>query len=200
MRTRKAEPASEAPIYQLKVTLHYSKPPIWRRVLVPGNITLGDLHFVIQIAMGWSNSHLHQFMVGNVYYSDPAFELDLYGDRVHNESRVTLMRLVSGEKFKFRYEYDFGDSWLHDILVEKILPPDPEQELPVCVKGARACPPEDVGGIWGYYTFLEALQNPEHPAHTDYKEWFGGEWDAEAFDLNEVNERLRAFWQRPKRG
>jgi hypothetical protein len=186
---------AEIPVYQLKVTLCDSKPPIWRRVLVPGNITLGKLHYVIQIVMGWADHHLHQFIVGELYYSDPSFELGMYSDRVYSEHHIKLMRLVPGEKFKFRYEYDFGDGWLHDILVEKILPPDPTQELPVCVKGVRACPPEDVGGIWGYYTFLEALQNPDHPAHDRYARWFGGKWDAEAFDLNAVNERLRAFWR-----
>jgi hypothetical protein len=195
MRTRKAQVLSEAPIYQLKVTLRGSKPPIWRRVLVPGHITLGQLHHVIQIAMGWINYHLHQFTVGEQCYSDPSFGLDTSGGWVYSEHRITLMRLVPGEKFKFRYEYDFGDSWLHDILVEKILPPDPAQELPVCVKGVRACPPEDVGGIWGYYRFLEVLQDPDHPEHDDYQEWVGGVWDAEAFDLNKVNERLRAFWR-----
>jgi len=192
--TRKAQ----IPIYQLKIMLCDSKPPIWRRVLVPGNITLGQLHHVIQIVMGWDDYHLHQFIVGEIYYSDPTFELDMYGEGVYNEDSITLMRLVPGEKFKFRYEYDFGDDWLHDILVEKILPPDPEQRLPVCIKGVRACPPEDVGGIWGYYNFLEALENPDHPGHDNYTEWIGGEWDAEAFNLDEVNERLRAFWQGPQ--
>lgn len=189
---------AEIPIYQLKITLHQSKPPIWRRVLVPGNITLGQLHYVIQIVMGWSNYHLHQFIVGKTYYSDPTFELGKYGSRVYNEDSITLMRLVPGEKFKFQYEYDFGDDWLHDILVEKILPPDPERQLPVCVKGVRACPPEDVGGIWGYYNFLEALENPDHPEHTIYTEWIGGKWDAEAFHLDKVNEWLRAFWRGPR--
>ncbi len=183
---------AEAPIYQLKVTLYDSKPPIWRRLLVPGNITLGELHYVIQIAMGWENSHLHQFVVGDQYYSDPSFGLAEYGERVGNEGRATLSRIVPGEKFKFTYEYDFGDSWLHDILVEKILPPDPQMKLPVCIKGKRACPPEDVGGVWGYDSFLEAIKNPDHPEHAMYREWIGDDFDPEEFDLDAINRELGA--------
>ena len=190
---------SETLIYQLKVTLNGSKPPIWRRLLVPGDITLAHLHHLIQAAFGWYDYHLHQFIVREQYCSQPSFELDEYMARVGDERRIRLDRLVRGEKFKFRYEYDFGDSWLHDILVEKILPPDSQLKLPVCVKGVRACPPEDVGGIWGYYGFLEALQNPNHPEHDGYLEWTGGEWDAEAFDLNQINERLQTAWKRLKR-
>jgi hypothetical protein len=97
---------------------------------------------------------------------------------------------VTGEKFKFVYEYDFGDSWEHVLLVEKVLPPEPGQRYPVCIKGRRACPPEDVGGIWGYAYFLEAIQNPDHPEREDYLEWIGGEFDPQAFDLEEVNAAL----------
>lgn len=182
---------AQGPIYQLKITLHASKPPIWRRVLVPSNITLGELHRVIQAVMGWYNCHLHEFVIGDRYYGDPSLDL---GYEVWSENHVLVRYVVPGEKFKFSYEYDFGDSWLHDILVEKILPPDPEQTLPVCLKGRRACPPEDVGGIWGYYDFLEALQDPNHPEHTTYLEWIGGKWDAEAFDLDETNRRLKFVW------
>lgn len=184
-------PKDQGPIYQLKITLYDSKPPIWRRVLVPGNITLGELHHVIQAAMGWYNCHLHQFVIANRYYGDPAVDLSY---EVWNENDARIHQVVPGEGFKFSYEYDFGDGWLHNILVEKILPPDPERALPVCLKGRRACPPEDVGGIWGYYDFLEALQDPNHPEHTTYLEWIGGRWDAEAFDLDETNNRLKFVW------
>jgi hypothetical protein len=183
---------AEAPIYQLKITLRDSKPPIWRRVLVPGDITLGELHDVIQAVMDWDGGHLHQFFVAGQYYSDPFFGLDEYAGDVKDENRAILSRIVPGEKFKFIYEYDFGDSWEHIILVEKTLPPDPQRKLPVCIKGKRACPPDDVGGIWGYDTFVEAINNPEHPEHESYQEWFGEEWDAEAFDLDAINRRLGA--------
>jgi len=94
---------------------------------------------------------------------------------------------------KFVYEYDFGDSWEHILLVEKVLPMEPDQQYPVCIKGKRACPPEDVGGVWGYYGFLEAIQDPDHPEHEDYLEWIGEDFDPEAFDLDAVNAALRAL-------
>lgn len=183
---------SETPVYQLKVTLNGSKPPIWRRVLVPGDITLGELHDVIQAVMDWDNSHLHQFVVSDRYYSDPFFGLDEYAGNVKDENRAILSRIVPGEKFKLMYEYDFGDSWEHIILVEKILPPDPQRKLPVCITGKRACPPEDIGGVWGYDTFVEAVNNPEHPDHELYSEWFEDGWDPEAFDLDAINRALGA--------
>lgn len=181
---------ADVPIYQIKVTLEYSKPPIWRRLLVRSDITLADLHRIIQAAMGWADYHLHQFIVGGTYFGEPHPD---YGFEMRDERRVKLNQIVTGEKFKFRYEYDFGDSWLHQVLVEKVLPPEPGRFYPVCIKGRRACPPEDVGGIWGYYGFLEAIRDPNHPEHEDYLEWIGGEFDPEAFDLDEVNQALRAL-------
>jgi hypothetical protein len=103
---------------------------------------------------------------------------------------VTLGQVAPREGLKFRYEYDFGDGWLHQVLVEKVLPPEPGQSYPVCVKGRRACPPEDVGGMWGYQDFLEAIQDPNHEEHEEYLEWVGGEFDPEAFDLDGVNVAL----------
>jgi hypothetical protein len=182
------ETASKAPIYQLKVTLDESKPPIWRRILVPGDVTLEKLHYIIQVAMGWTNSHLHQFMVGQTYYGEPHPD---YGFEMKNERRARLNQIASREGSRFRYEYDLGDSWLHDLLVEKILEPEPGQWYPVCIEGKRACPPEDVGGVWVYAGFLEAIGDPDHPEHEDYLEWIGGEFDPEEFDLEETNEMLR---------
>ena len=183
---------ADVPIYQIKVTLEGSKPPIWRRILVPINITLGELHHILQAVMGWWDYHLHQFIVGGTYYGVPHPDYDDYLE-MRDESQVKLNEIVAGEGFKFRYEYDFGDSWLHNLLVEKVLPPEPGQQYPVCIKGKRACPPEDVGGVWGYDDFLEAIQNPNHPEHDDYLEWIGGEFDPEEFDLDEVNEALRGL-------
>jgi hypothetical protein len=180
---------SKAPIYQIKVTLNQSKPPIWRRILVPSDVTLEHLHYIIQVAMGWTNSHLHQFIVGrDTYYSEPHPD---YFHEVLDERKFRLHQIAPGEKSKFIYEYDFGDSWEHVILVEKVLPHDPEQAYPVCIKGKRACPPEDVGGVWGYLMFLEAIQDPEHPEHEMYLDWIGGEFDPKEFDLEETNEVLR---------
>ncbi len=179
---------SKGQIYQIKVTLNESKPPIWRRILIPYDVTLEKLHYIIQVAMGWTNSHLHQFIVGQTYFGKPHPD---YGFEMRDERDVKLNQIVPGEGCKFHYEYDFGDSWLHNLLVEKILEPEPGQQYPVCIKGKRACPPEDVGGVWGYEEFLEAIQNPGHSEHEMYVEWIGGEFDPEEFDLDETNEILR---------
>jgi hypothetical protein len=182
-----------ATIYQLKVTLRGSKPPIWRRLLVSSEITLGQLHDVIQAAMGWEDAHLHIFNIDGEQYSTPMPFDDSFLKEMgaKNDLRVKLGKLISTEGANFTYEYDFGDSWEHQILVEKILPPDPNQKTPVCIKGKRACPPEDVGGIWGYEAFLEAIKDPENPEAEELKEWYGGEFDPEAFDLDEINEYLK---------
>ncbi|MFQ5617105.1 MAG: plasmid pRiA4b ORF-3 family protein, partial [Anaerolineales bacterium] len=182
-------PSKTNNIYQLKISLKGAKPPIWRRVLVPANFTLHKLHKVIQAAMGWWDYHLHQFIIFGEYYSNPAD--DGWGDlETKNEQRYRLNQIVSGRGFKFEYEYDFGDSWAHVIQVEKILPREKGVRYPVCIKGKRACPPEDVGGIWGYAGYLEAIQDPKHPEHDDYLEW-RGPFDPNAFDLDEVNAALQ---------
>lgn len=175
-------------IYQLKITLRDSRPPIWRRVLVPGGFSLRKLHQVVQIAMGWTDSHLHQFAVGGINYGEPHPDDEM---EMNDERRFTLDQVAPREKSKFTYEYDFGDGWDHEILVEKILPPEPGVKYPLCVKGKRACPPEDVGGVWGYDTFLKAIRDPDHEEHDSYLEWIGGEFDPEAFDLDEINQELR---------
>jgi hypothetical protein len=182
---------TNAQIYQLKVTLKHSKPPIWRRLQLPGDITLAKLHRILQIAMGWTDSHLHQFEVQGAYYGEPHPDFESMGLEMHNEKRVKLNQLVPGEKFKFRYEYDFGDSWEHELVVEKILLPEAGVRYPRCLTGKRACPPEDVGGVWGYDEFLNVIHDPNHPEHESMLDWIGGEFDPEAFDLEEVNEELR---------
>jgi hypothetical protein len=129
-------------------------------------------------------------MVGGREYSDPRMleEMDCEDAR-----RVTLATLVRGDECKFLYEYDFGDRWEHELLVEKMLPIDVGQRYPLCLTGKRACPPEDCGGIWGYAGFLEAVHDPKHPEHEEMLEWVGGEFDPDAFDLNEVNTELQSF-------
>ena len=193
----KKQPA-ETQIYQLKITLRDSKPPIWRRIQVPGDISLEKLHWVIQEAMGWTNSHMHQFIHRETYYG--VSMKDDFGDfhEMKNEKTVKLNQLVSRPKAKFVYEYDFGDSWEHEILLEKILPPESGVRYPVCLTGKRACPPEDCGGVWGYAGFLEAIQNPNHPEHDDMLEWIGGSFDPEAFDLDAVNRVLGRIMGRIK--
>jgi len=188
LRPVQASEPKLAPIYQLKITLRDIKPPVWRRVQAPGNITLAKLHTLIQVVMGWTDSHLHSFQVGDVLYGvpDPDYEFDVKSSR-----RVRLAEVAPVEKSKIRYEYDFGDSWEHDIVVEKVLPPDPNVRLPVCLTGRRACPPEDVGGVWGYAHFLEIMRNPEDPEHEEMLNWYGAEFDPEAFDAAEITRELQ---------
>ena len=189
-RTWTVKKSSNAAVYQLKITLQASHPPIWRRALVSADITLHQLHDTIQLLMGWSNSHLHQFIAAGVVYGedDPEFGL---GDEAEfvSEHKVVLQQLLRQEKDKLIYEYDFGDSWEHKVVLEKILPPDPPGSYPICLTGKRACPPEDVGGMWGYDSFLEAIGDPENPEHEDMLEWAGA-FDPEEFDLQEINKRL----------
>ena len=184
-------------VYQLKVSLKDSKPPIWRRILVPEDVTLADLHIIIQRVMGWGNYHLHMFTIAGQVYGDP--EDDEFGDfGTKKEKRYRLNQLELREEAKFSYEYDFGDSWMHTIVLEKILPAEKGVDYPVCIKGKRACPPEDVGGVWGYDDFLEAIANPNYPGRKEMLEWIGKDFDPEEFDLDEVNQSLQHF--KPERG
>lgn len=178
-------------IYQIKVSLDHIHPPIWRRIQVPENITLLKLHDILQIVMGWENYHLHEFTIRGQYYGDPAD--DEYGDRgTINEKHVKLRDVIPAEGQRFHYQYDFGDSWDHTLLVEKILPAQKGVRYPRCVKGLRACPPEDVGGPYGYMSYLQIISDPEHENHEEYLQW-RGEFDPEAFDLQAVNQQLNSM-------
>ncbi len=178
-------------IYQLRIGLKDISPPIWRRVQVEGKTTLDELHEIVQIVMGWENSHLHNFEIDEVYYTDPIM-LEFNDWREDKDStRYKLKDVIREEGKTFYYTYDYGDSWLHAIKVEKILPKEAGGVYPLCVKGKRACPPEDVGGYPGYYYFVEAMQDKSHPSHNDFKWWWGDEvYDPEAFDLEAVNRDL----------
>ncbi len=187
---RRKNPAS-GDIYQLKVTLKGSKPAIWRRIQVPDG-TLGELHDILQVAMGWDDSHLHQFIVGGEYYGVPADDDDFFmSEETRDEEDILISQIAKkGGKARFTYEYDFGDSWEHEIVVEKALEPGTDIKYPRCVGGARACPPEDCGGIWGYSDFVAAMADPNHENHENVTEWFAGEFDPEAFDAEAVNKQL----------
>ena len=176
-------------IYRLKITLADAKPAIWRRIEVP-DLTLGELHSVLQVVMGWDDSHMHQFIVGKTYYGQATpDDLDL---EVEDEDGIRISQVFPEKKrARIAYEYDFGDSWLHDIVLEKTLDPEPKVKYPRCIDGARACPPEDCGGIGGYAEFLEAISDPKHPDHRDMKEWIGGKFDPEKFSVDAVNKELR---------
>ncbi len=185
-------------IYQLKVTLKESKPPIWRRFQVPGDVTLHRLHLILQSVMSWTNSHLYRFDIGGIQYSVPDPEDDFNELHFVDSRRTRLSKVVSREKARFTYEYDFGDSWEHQILVEKILPPEPGALYPVCLAGKRSCPPEDCGGIWGYDQLFEIIRDPTHEEYERMMEWLGGSFDPEEFNIDRVNQSLRRFRQSSK--
>ena len=180
--------AKRAQIYQLKITLRFIRPPVWRRVQVASDVTLAKLHRIIQVAVGWYDSHLHQFIVGETYYGVPSRE-DL--SKVKDEKKVRLDQVLSGPGRKMVYEYDFGDGWEHSLVLERVLEPERGVRYPRCIGGARACPPEDCGGVGGYANFLQAISDPGHEEHDEYLEWIGGEFDPEEFDLEEFDTALR---------
>jgi hypothetical protein len=179
-----------AALYQLKITLKGSDPPIWRRVVVRSDMPLRRLHCVIQRVMGWTDSHLHQFIVGDTYYGTPDSEMMGFGRQTLSEKRYTVAELAPTAKRSFVYEYDFGDGWQHKIVVEKILPPDPEFQHPICLAGANACPPEDCGGIGGYNELIEILADPQNPEHESMKEWLGYDLDPARFNIEISNGAL----------
>lgn len=179
-----------APIQQIKVSLRGARPPIWRRLEVPGDISLARLHTLIQIAFGWDDSHLHVFETpyGDFGRSDPEL-----GHRA--ASRVTLEQVAPAAGDKLRYTYDLGDNWEHEILVEKILDRDASVTYPRCVGGRRAAPPEDCGGVWGYAELVEILADPTHPEHQERLDWLGlddsADFDPARFDATAVTAALQ---------
>ncbi len=178
-------------IYELKVTLCHIKPPIWRLLQVPGSITLAQLHDVIQIAMGWDNSHLHCFETADATYK-PSYamgEEPEYDDE--GTERTRLESVAPSVKCKFKYTYDFGDNWEHDVVVRRIdQAATGEVVHPFCLGGKRACPPDDIGGVPGFYYFLEAMSDPTHEGHEQMKEWVREGWDPEYLDLQAINAQL----------
>lgn len=179
-------------LYQFKVTLLESQPPIWRRIQVK-NCTLDKLHEHIQTAMGWTNSHLHQFEIDGERYGDPELLDDGFEDFECVDSTVTKISEIvpkDGKRFQFTYEYDFGDDWKHEVLFEGCLRAEKGQRYPICVEGERACPPEDVGGVWGYAEYLDALADPKHEQHEEMLQW-RGPFDAEKFDADKATKAMR---------
>jgi hypothetical protein len=177
---------------RLKVTLKGLKPPIWRRLLVEDTMTLGDLNMAVQAAMGWTNSHLHLFVSGREQIGDPR-----QFDEVEDEDKVTVGELAALGWKSLAYIYDMGDNWEHTIAIERAEPIDPARAYPACIGGKRACPPEDSGGPWGFADMLEALADPSDDRHADYREWLG-EFDAEAFSVEDADARLAAWFRRRK--
>ncbi len=177
-----------APLYQLRIELRGIKPAIWRRIVVPSSIKLSKLHVVLLWTMGWQGGHLHVFTIGDTEYGEPDPDYPM-SPPVEREDRITLARALGPYK-TFTYLYDFGDSWEHRVKVERILPGDPPLKSPICLTGANACPPEDVGGAPGYIEFLDAIDDPTHEDHEALLKWCGGQFDPTALDIEEVNARL----------
>jgi hypothetical protein len=175
-------------MYQISVTLEHIHPSIWRRIQVPADVTLFRLHEILQVVMGWENMHLYMFEVDDVHYSEPSPNWD-----VEDAERTTLSQVIPGEGFAFYYEYDMGDSWMHQVIVERELPGEPDVRYPVCISGERACPPEDCGGPPGYVELLEAIRSSSHERHEELLEWLGKPFDPEAFIVEAVNAALDAW-------
>ena len=178
-------------IYQIQISLKGFKPKIWRRILVHENLSVPDFHKIIQTTMGWTNSHLHHFMKNDKFYSVKMEDDDFWEDGYNIDyTAMKVSDLLSYEKEKIIYEYDFGDGWQHEILLEKILPINAKINYPVCLKGKMNCPLEDSGGVWGYSNIIQVLSQPDHEEYEDCIEWAGVKFDPQHFDINEINMRL----------
>jgi hypothetical protein len=179
---------------QLKIVLDNSRPSIWRRIIVSPDITFFELHHIFQITMGWANYHLFEFKITGYRIGEVNEEFTDYGfgdDQLINCRTTVLNDILSGKKETFTYYYDFGDNWTHSIKIEKLLDIDDNHILPKCIKGKLNCPPEDCGGVNGFYDFLKIIANKKHKEHKSTLKWIGGYYDSEEFDLEIINENLR---------
>jgi hypothetical protein len=182
----------KAAVYRFRITLQDSDPAIWRRIETK-DVTLEKLHELIQTAMGWTNSHLHQFEIGGTRYTDPRFMMDDFDDfGAVDYSGMRISDLVSehGTRLRMRYEYDFGDCWQHEVALEKVIESEPGIRYPRCIDGERACPPEDVGGVYGFADYVEAITNPNHSEHEDFLEW-NGPFEPAEFDATTATRRMK---------
>jgi hypothetical protein len=190
------------------VALNGVDPPIWRRLIVPLNTTLAQLHYILQAAMGWMDSHLHQFEIGGLHYGDP----DLVNQETSDNSpqafdadpvRLRDFHFNGNDTLSFVYTYDFGDSWHHTVTLEKLVAVNPALKTAICTAGARCCPPEDVGGTDGYLEFLRILLSPEPDEideQRDLKRWSGGKFDPERFDVAKTDKAVRGALRKRRRG
>lgn len=184
-------------IFQLKITLYGSSPSIWRKIQVPETFSFFDLHVAIQDSFGWEDDHLHQYFTENPYKRNsqyqnialPMPEMDVAVD----ERKAKLKNFLRKPKDYVFYEYDFGDSWMHEVKLEKILPADKKRKYPILLDGKRACPEEDSGGLGGYYNLLDIINNPKHPEYEDMLNWMGlekgSEYNPEKIDLTKIRFR-----------
>lgn len=175
-------------VYRFKIVLQDINPPIWRRIETT-DVTLQQLHALIQTAMGWTNSHLHQFEIAGRHYADPRF-MDDTETIDYSRLRVSALVAEHGSNLRMGYEYDFGDGWQHEVVLEEVTESEHGTKYPRCIDGARACPPEDVGGVYGFADFVEAITNPSHKEYDDFMEWHGP-FDPANFDAASATRRMR---------
>lgn len=174
---------------QLKITLKGTKPPIWRRVLITDNITFETLHRIIQSSMGWYNCHLYEFSLG--FNTSIGIQYEGFYEDILDARKIKVSKYLNEKGDKIVYSYDFGDNWEHVLTVEDVGPVISSQEYPSCIKGKGNCPPEDCGGVWGFYELLEKINNPKDPEHKEMLEWLGEGYDPTEFKIEEVNRRLK---------
>jgi hypothetical protein len=187
----------EADIIQairIKIILDRTNPLIWRELLVPKDITFYKLHHAIQIAMGWTNSHLFEFKIEGYRIGEIYENLEEQGEsHIVNAKETKLIGLVDKEGEEFKYEYDFGDGWDHSIILEKYESLKSTHQLPFCISGALKCPQEDCGGITGFYDFLSIISDKLHPDYQDTKVWAGGKFDPTEFDVVKINKYIKSI-------
>ena len=184
--------SEQVAVYELRVKLLDVAPEVWRRVLVPRDITLENLHLVVQRAMGWDNEHLHEFQIGRKRYSRPNPNHLGLGEPPVNESIVRLNG-VAKPNAKFRYQYDFGDEWIHEVAIEREIQSESNERKAICTEGENSCPPEDCGGAYGYANMLEILRDTQHEEYSHMREWLGEEFDPRNFDMQLANHGLAAL-------
>jgi hypothetical protein len=187
------QPKNLNKIYQIKVGLLEINPLIWRRFLIPANITLHRLHLVLQDVMGWQNYHLYRFKIGKKEYSTPDPDNDFYELDFKNSYQAKLGNVIKEKGSIFLYEYDFGDGWEHQLLIEDIIDREPEKHYPLCIEGENASPHEDSGGPYGYMEMLEIIKNPYHEEFHSTRTWLGKKFDPYKFDLKLANTRLSSM-------
>ena len=178
-------------IVSLTITLDDIEPRIWRRLEVPAGYRLDELHRALNVAMGWLDYHLHEFRIGDFRYGAPDADMVAMGDKTLAEENIVIGQLARARTTRFAYCYDFGDDWWHTIDIESVGPAQAGVFYPRCADGAGCCPPEDCGGVPGFYDFREAMADPRHPDHDDLKERYGGDFDPAEFSAEKTSELLR---------
>ena len=193
-----ARKVADSEVYVLKITLRGGSPPIWRRIRISGGASLMDLHRAIQAVMGWDGYHMFSFEKNRVCFSDVSMFDDMDDVDFADAGAASIQELLPRVKDKCLYLYDFGDSWEHEVVLEKKEEYDPGRPLPECIAGKSACPPEDCGGLYGYYNLLEILADPAHEEYESVLEWVGGPFDPSHFDLERAKRELASAF-RPRK-